>query len=204
MLEHPRIQRYNGSLSEPLPRENPSGADNEQGRLTDLAWLAGLMDGEGWVGLIRARRPNRNYQRYTASMSFTTTSDRIAGRVHRILSDLDVRVGYRHREHYTGSDGSPRRPKWEIGTRSNKGTKVVLEAVLPYLTEKRVCAQLVLDYIEWRGAQPAKPGGNAQNIVRGMREKAEEVMADLRADRERSLPSTITRLAPLLAGDDMI
>ena len=189
MLEHPRIQRYNGSLSEPLPRENPSGADNEQGRLTDLAWLAGLMDGEGWVGLIRARRPNRNYQRYTASMSFTTTSDRIAGRVHRILSDLDV---------------SPRRPKWEIGTRSNKGTKVVLEAVLPYLTEKRVCAQLVLDYIEWRGAQPAKPGGNAQNIVRGMREKAEEVMADLRADRERSLPSTITRLAPLLAGDDMI
>lgn len=197
MLESPCIRRYNGDMSEPSPRENLSGADNEQGSLTGLAWLAGLLDGEGWIGLIRAKRSGKTYQRYTASVSITTTSERIAARADEVMRENNIHLYNRYRGAYIGTDGSPRRPKWEISVRSNRDTAALIRLVLPFLTEKRVCAELTLAYAEWRLAQSAKTGTGSKNVVPSMRERGEATFQLLRQDRNRHDPSTTTRLAPI-------
>lgn len=191
-----RIQQYNGHMTEKCPRKNLSGAVNEQGSLTDLAWLAGHIDGDGWIGIFRRMRsPEKRYYRYSASLAVMTTSDRNAENVMRILRDLDVNFNHRVTPPYVGTDGSPRRAKWRVEVVGNEGAKTVLTLILPYLAEKRRCAELVLEYIEWRETQPRRGPQ-----VLGMSEKAEGVLELLRQDRSRHDPSTTTRLAPALAG----
>lgn len=100
------------------------------------------------------------------------------------------------------SHGSQHRRKWNITVRSNIAADKFLTAIRPYLVEKQKQADIVLEYIEWRTAQPKQTGGakaNQPQIV-GMKEYAESVMERLRADRNRDDPSTTTRLAPALAG----
>lgn len=191
-------------MSEQQPRENPSGADNEQGSPTEaeLAWIAGHFDGDGWIGLMRARRTNSRHLRYTAAVMVVTTSDRIATEVARVFDALQLKHSPQFIAPHVGSDGSPRRAKWNLAIRSNTGTKRFLTAIRPYLIEKGHCADLVLDYIEWREAQPTRPGGAKTNqpLIVGMKECAEETMRLLREDRNRSDPSTTTRLAPASVG----
>lgn len=185
-------------MTDIVPSKNPAGAGNEQGSPTDLAWLAGHMDGDGWIGIFRRMRSaTQRYYRYSASLAMMTTSDRNAQRTRDVLDSLGVKYNDRTISAYEGADGSRRRAKWQIQMQSNLGVKVVLEAILPYLAEKRRCAELVLEYIEWRESQPRKHLGRGQGSpVPEMEENAEHIMELLRSDRNRHDPSTTTRLAP--------
>jgi intein/homing endonuclease len=179
-------------------------ADNEQGSpiATDLAWLAGHFDGDGWIGLSRARRPKTGMMRYSSSASIATTSERIKERV----ADLLTRLGVTHYfyEVPVGQDkrGYINARRWTITVRSNIGAKVFLEAIRPYLVEKGVQADLLLEYIEWRSQHPnyTGGGGKATPKVLALHAKAEEITERLRQDRWRNDPSTTTRLAPAEAG----
>jgi intein/homing endonuclease len=177
-----------------------------QGSPTDLAWLAGLLDGEGWIGIFKRRRsPTKDYPRYSAAFSVTTTSARITGRVREIVESFGVNYNLREFDPYTGEDGSPRRRKWRIQTQTNVSTEPILRAVLPYLVEKKRCAELVLRYIDWRSSIPHKTGKGSNNVVAGMGDIAEEIMKLLSEDRHRHDPSTTTRLAPdSNRGDDIV
>lgn len=185
-------------MTETVPSKNPTGAGNEQGSPTELAWLAGHMDGDGWIGIFkRMRSAEKRYYRYSASLAVMTTSDRNAERTRQVLDSLGVKYNDRTMTAYVGEDGSRRRAKWQIQMQSNLGVKVVLEAILPYLAEKRRCAEIVLDYIEWRDTQPQVHGGRGKGShVVNMESKAEEYLELLRRDRNRHDPSTTTRLAP--------
>ena len=180
-----------------MPSKNQSGADNEQGSLADIAWLAGLLDGDGWVGIIRAKRSGKDYNRYTASLMMTSTSYRNAARTRQVLEDMGVNVYEREQPPWYGPDGSPRKRKWNISLRGNADTAIVLRKLIPHMTEKRYCAELVVQYVEWRESCPRSHGGRGvgSNAV-GMRETADRFMELMSADRNRHDPSTTTRLAP--------
>lgn len=198
MLENLSILCYYGTMTEKVPSKNAAGAGNEQGSPTDLAWLAGHMDGDGWIGIFkRMRSAEKRFYRYSASLAVMTTSDRNAERTRKVLDSLGVKYNDRTLTAYVGPDGSRRRAKWQIQMQSNLGVKVVLEAILPYLAEKRRCAEIVLEYIEWRESQPYLHGGRGKGShVPNMDAKADEFIELLKNDRNRHDPSTTTRLAP--------
>ncbi len=182
------------------PGENVVDTDNQQGSLTsiELAWLAGLWDGEGWIGITKAKRSNTKQNRYSASVVFCTTSDRLAMRVEHLLIQLDcppttVYKNPRQKKSTWNGKDVWHRERWDITIRSNKGAQVFLEAVAPYMVEKSVCADLVLSYIQWRDKFPYRsgPGKQQQQMIAS---KAETIMELLRQDRKRNDPPETTRL----------
>ena len=181
-----------------VPREKPSGAGNEQGSPTDveLAWLAGILDGEGWIGVNRATRKTTGKHRYSAGCVVATTSPRLANRIHELLIRLGVSHFFIEVPPKTGKDGSVRRRKWNISIAGNTQTGVLLPAVLPYLVEKAAQANLTLEYIARRGELPHRPGGHNLAVNEKIRALGEKYRSLLGADRNRDDPSTTTRLAP--------
>lgn len=198
------------------PCENPRGADNEQGSPlteTDLAWLAGHFDGDGWIGIVRQKRTTTKYLRYTAAAMIATTSDRIRDKILYTLDGLEV-VWFCNEtpeKHVVGPDrDSWHRRKWDISVRSNKQAKAFLTLILPYLVEKKPQAELALEYVEWRSSLPRNPGRYGDEISMAIQRRAEETLRLMREDRNRHDPSTTTRLAPppnyllAAAGDDIV
>src|SRR4051812_5788974 len=100
-----------------MPRENLSGADNQQGSPVNIAWLAGHLDGDGWIGIIRARRTGRDYYRYTASLACMSTSWRNIEKCRAILDSFGVNTYLKETDSYTGKDGSKRKRIWNLSLR---------------------------------------------------------------------------------------
>jgi hypothetical protein len=179
--------------------ENPSGADNEQGSptTTELAWLAGYIDGDGSICLTRSKRPNSRHLRYSARVTMTTTSPMLRDHLIALLGRIGVKptvIGTKARR----LNGYQHSAVWNINASSNIQAKKVLTAIRPYLIEKAHEADIVLVYLYWRSAQPTVPAGSRRGeIIEGMKERAEQTMAALREHRKlRRDPSTTTRLAP--------
>ena len=172
--------------------ENPPGADNQQGSLADIAWLAGHTDGDGWVGIIRAKRTGKTYYRYTASTCVMTTSRANATKVAAVYEVLGANVYVQHHKAYTGKDGSPRREKWNVSVRGNADARKVLAALEPYMAEKKPQARIVIEYVNWRDTFPARTGGQHPEMVESMRDRAEEAMSLLRIERFGYDPSETT------------
>ena len=181
-----------------MPRNNPSGADNQQGRLlkTDLAWLAGHFDGDGWIGLSRvARNTHPGQTRYVAGMVCVSTSARNINRISEVLHAMQVKHYLVENKPKVGSDGSYRKRKWQISVVSHREVTKALKLLLPFLAEKRPQAQAVLDYLNWRLKQPRSPGGKKGERTPGMVDRAEATITFLKSDRNREEPSETARLA---------
>jgi intein/homing endonuclease len=202
MRESPSIRWYNGFIPVMKPRKNPSGAGNVQGSPTEaeLAWLAGIFDGEGWIGVNRSIRKTTGKHRYSAGSVVATTSERLAVRIHDLLTKMSVSFFDIEVEAKMGSDGSWRRRKWNISVVGNIQTEKFLRAIQPFLVEKEVQAKLVLEYIEKRAELPHRPGGHNLTVNQEIRDLGEHYQGLLREDRHRDDPSTTTRLAPAKAG----
>lgn len=186
------------------PGENPRDTDNQQGSLneSDLAWLAGYWDGDGWIGVTKAKRSVTKKNRYSASVMTGTTSERIAHRVVDIMQRLGCPVTSQYKapaqkkSTWTGQDVW-HREKWNITIRSNSGARVFLEAVGPYLVEKGIQADLVLRYIRWRESMPTQIHSSKADLIA---REAEQIIFLLRQDRQRNDPPQTTRLD---ASDDL-
>ena len=183
------------------PGDNPGDTGNQQGSLTptDLAWLAGFWDGDGWIGITKAKRSVTKKNRYSASVAMATTSDRITHRVVDLLQRMECPVTSQHKRPalkkstWTGADVW-HREKWNITIRSNSGTKRFLEAIRPYLVEKGVCADLVLRYVIWRESMPTQIHNSKADLIA---REAESIIRLLRLDRQRNDPSETVRSAPM-------
>lgn len=122
--------------------------------MTKLAYLAGVIDGEGCIGIRRTKRTGScKSTRYSAAVTVGNTS--------RVLIEQLVRafgvgcVTYRY----------PTKTKracylWSL---SSRGAREVLRAVQPYLIVKREQAAVLLEFIDnfdsFKGARPGKKGG---------------------------------------------
>ena len=118
---------------------------------TDCAYLAGILDGEGFIGLaIRPYRPDdpsrHRYASWTAALSLSTTTpalcwwllERFGGRLYAARSEAQQKPIF----------------QWKAG---GKAARQVLEAALPYLLLKRRQAELVLAFLD-TAAHPGRRG----------------------------------------------
>jgi len=129
MLETLSIPSYSSSDS-----DNATGADNQQERLARLGYLAGIIDGEGWVGVSKTRR-----------------SDVRAGFI--LLPQVSVhmvtKTGIEHIDHLFRSLGLPsyyshRKDSSQWNVNGYTRVPLVLEALLPYLCIKKQQAEKLI------------------------------------------------------------
>lgn len=125
--------------------------DNQQTSLTDLAWLAGIIDGEGWIGLSLAiddRSKTRRTVVVKTEIKINNTDREIIARCQRIWKQIGVNPYYRE---YKYKAKAYRKPVYEVATKHMTGVLKLIDATLPYLTGNKLeRAKLMKEFIKSR------------------------------------------------------
>jgi len=120
---------------------------------TDIAYLAGIIDGEGciYAGFRNVAESNN----LTVRVTVYNTHPFIIRRVTEILLALQVPF-------YVSNPGGPKvsKPGVTVVVGGKGRVAKLLEIVIPYLTAKRRRAELVLELIKYREALAIKYGGH--------------------------------------------
>lgn len=122
--------------------------ENQQAKATDLAWLAGIVDGEGSI-LITKNGHKGSFHGHNMVIQFhiTNTCANIISKSQEIINALGIncRIYSKDRK---GSDKW--KPAFRIDISRFSQLKVLLTAIYPYLVSKHGQAELVLRFIERR------------------------------------------------------
>ena len=134
--------------------------DNQQATDAELGWLAGIIDGEGWLGFTVMHRNGNAYKDLPAhqtplgvkvELKITNCDEEIIERSCEIAAKLGVNL-YRRTHKQLGPD---RRPVHECAMKHMTGMLKILPPLLPHLTGiKYQRAHLILRFIERRRANP--------------------------------------------------
>jgi intein/homing endonuclease len=132
---------------------NSRGADLER---TDLAYLAGIIDGEGSLS-VRAEQKNGGRLDIALKpyLDIVNTNMRLIQRVHTILAQagVDCRI-------YTHSPAAGGRlTAYRVRMDSAHKIMKILPLVIPYLTAKRRRAELVYAFLSRRARRLSQGGG---------------------------------------------
>jgi hypothetical protein len=103
---------------------------------TEKAYLAGLIDGEGTVSIVRLRHRGPGFEHYVASVEISNTNVKM---IDWVMERLGGSVVVDARKKVSGQ-----KQVYRIGLRNKLAEKVLLE-VLPYLVLKGKQAELVLE-----------------------------------------------------------
>lgn len=135
---------------------------------TDLAWLAGLWDGEGSITIFTHTEKNGR-KKICPTLIVVNTDDKIIARAAEILDALGTSFALFER---TPSNPKHKRAK-SLSTRNRAYIKTVLDAILPYLVGKRPQAVLTLRYVNKKIAA----GNQRQRYDEEDRELQQQVQA---------------------------
>ncbi|MGI0016753.1 MAG: hypothetical protein ACREBU_25295 [Nitrososphaera sp.] len=161
---------------------------------TELAWLAGLWDGEGSITIFTHKERN-GAEKICPTLLVVNTNESIIAEAVRILDALGTSFHVFERKMSN--------PKWkdsiQLNTRNTGYIKTALEAMLPYLIGKKPQAQLVLRYVNKKlGQMIAAPGRTRYDS--DDRSVQQQVQAMNRTGKSDT--STTTGETP--AGDDIV
>lgn len=134
-----------------LIRGHSMGLGNEQATSEELAYLAGLWDGEGSFQVVK-----NGGQKYQARVKMTTTSPRLADHTCTILKRLGLHpfVNVSAREGTNGNN----KTAYNVILGKFEEMRMFCEAVLPFLVEKDAHARLLLQFIVSRTKDGLKHG----------------------------------------------
>ena len=120
---------------------------------TTRAYLAGLIDGEGYIGIEERGRPEtRRCKSPSFSLALSISMTDKAG-IELIAQSFGERIRKYERE-----DG--RKPYYVFSAHGNKRVRPILEAILPYVQVKKPQVELALAYLEL----PSYKGGHGRYV----------------------------------------
>lgn len=126
-----------------------------------LAWLAGILDGEGNIGAYYNRNSNNSHGGNTsATLVFLS---RIANTDYRMLKEVEAilkELGVGYNVAHCMPKNERCKPLWQLTMRGKKRTERFLFVVLPFLINKKERAELVLSLIKHRRATAYVKGKN--------------------------------------------
>lgn len=133
--------------------------DNQQERLdVELAWLAAIIEGEGWVTLsmVKSEKANKKWlPTYVPSIGATNTDFLIMNEVERLMNKHDMKFRKQIRKAYVGTDGASRKAKIEISVATHKDVKIFANLILPYVIgEKKIRLQKLIEFVDYRATKP--------------------------------------------------
>lgn len=112
----------------------------------DLAWLAGIFDGEGNIGFeVRSKEGSCINVRATV----TNTDELLINKVLSIYGGLGINSYCQKRKRHS-NDGHIRKPCYDLQVHRLREVKILLEAILPFLTTKKERALLAVEYCDIR------------------------------------------------------
>ena len=104
---------------------------------TDRAWLAGIVDGEGYISL------TRRHTYYVPCVKIANTNEKLIQRCKDILdmAGIEYCIGYSDR-----GERKNAKPSWSIAMESRPRVVAVLQLIEPYLVSKNEQAKLVMNW----------------------------------------------------------
>ena len=113
---------------------------------TDLAWLAGIWDGEGTISIFTHTEKTGN-QKICPCVSVVNTDIAIINKVRKTLEEIGCNFVLQERQ----PKNSRHSKQWILTTRNMSYILLFLSAVLPYLTgNKQQAAEIIHDYCKRR------------------------------------------------------
>jgi len=117
---------------------------------TDLAWLAGIMEGEGTFAIyhqVRKTSKNGPSGQLRGCVSLTNTDPTLINKAYEIFMSLGVEM---HIHEYKNKKGSTR-PVYDMQTAQQSKVKLICEKLLPFLYgEKKAKAEMLLRFVTKR------------------------------------------------------
>lgn len=152
-------------IGEDRDNQKDETMDNQQERFEiRLAWLAAIIEGEGWVSLAIVsswQKNGKTYPAFVANIGCTNTDLKIMQEVEDIFIALNIKYRKQIRPAYTGSDGISRKLKRELSVGSRENFKKLANAILPFMIgEKKERIIKIFEYFKIREQKP-KTGKNA-------------------------------------------
>lgn len=164
-----------------LPQgENGSVRSISRDKQVDAAWLAGVLDGEGYTGFLR-NGPRGSAQ---VRLMIINTSPQMIQKVSLILSEWGITYHYLFER---GEKSKKTDRMWKdrlrIVVSGSRGVRQILETLLPHLTAKRAEAECLLTYLRWRlddAPLHNGPGQRRYEIVVRRRDETIRKLSELR------------------------
>ena len=126
-----------------------------------LAWLAGIIDGEGCISASYKRTPRG--VGLDIRVSIANTDERLLAEVGAIATSLDIKYLL-----YCNKPKDVRhRPVWHLSFDHSKRACAILSAVLPYMIGKKDQALLLLQVISHRRSTMWSKGRQGPTSVEG-------------------------------------
>lgn len=114
-------------------------------------WIAGILDGEGYIGLVPQHRATRQW--LTPRCDVTSTTPAMQRQLLRLLGG---HVGPPSKRQLAYNRARNCRPQWRWSLWALEKVGALLEAILPLLVVKRRVAAVVLRYCRRRLTNPYK------------------------------------------------
>lgn len=113
-------------------------------READLAYLAGLWDGEGTFGM-QSKLNTASKVAYSAYVSIANTNRKLIVRVQDILSAMKIKTTVRDRQR-----GNNSKVITEIAISKSEGKKLLIESLIPFVIGKQNVANVILEFLKRR------------------------------------------------------
>lgn len=185
--EYPEIPKRKNSRVRPISRE------------VDLAWLAGIIDGEGNLhALVQEKKSGTDRWKYLCPKIRITNTD--VRMIHKV-SEIYVREGLVFFYALNRvSRYQNKKPTWrdqlEITVGSQAGVVKLLKLVMPYLVNKSRYAEIMLETIEWVMSQPGRGRMSKKEPNYAESPQFSVFIEKLKTERANLIdPSTTTRRA---------
>lgn len=133
--------------------------DNQQERFDlDLAWLAGIIEGEGWISLsiVSSQRPDKRiYPAFVPNIGVTNTDFVMIAKIESIFKELEIKYAKQERKSFVGSDGISRKAKIELTVRAKDDVKKLGSSILPFVHgEKKSRIHKLFEFYKVRESKP--------------------------------------------------
>ena len=178
---------------------------NQQERLENrIAWLTGIIEGEGWVSLtfVKTNQKNGKFTNTLCPVIGIANTDKfIMNEVKNIFEKLGIVSRFNTRKATIGKDGISRKKRYEISCSSRKGLKVLISAIYPYMIGgKKMRAKKLLDFFSIRERKPC----SGPNSKYGPEEF--EIYKELYSYKGKSRSRILNDYTPntLSRGDDIV
>ena len=180
---------------------NQQGTPSE----TELAWLAGFIEGEGSLSLSAWNRFDEHASKYpkiSVTIKVYNTDARLIQRCREIIRKLDIEPHLKERDQKPmlkagGGTYVSRDPMLTLTVSKFSCALTLLEAIRPYLYgDKSTRADLMIEYLRIRIAKFAANGGNFRNVPMAREEIV--MLKAFHALTRRSPGTAIAKLEGLL------
>lgn len=110
---------------------------------TDIAWLAGFLDGEGTIGLSRQNSKNWPHPYLCPHLQAPNTDYRL---IQRMVDIIEAILGKKVTVCVSNKGGDGWKRAWRVKVKAQKDLVKLLPLLMPYLVGKREQSQIVLDF----------------------------------------------------------